>query len=82
MGVELETTLPSGDHWFAEPLLAAGLDADDIAVLVSRLTHVAMGCGPEIDTALRGLVADQPEHVRAAWIEMIDRMIQWSGRLP
>jgi hypothetical protein len=80
--VELSATLPSGDQWFAEPLLAAGLGPEDVALLVSRLAHVAMGCGPEIDTALRGLVADQPAPVRAAWIEMIDRMIQWSGRLP
>jgi hypothetical protein len=80
--VELGTALPSGDQWFAEPLLAAGLGPDDVSVLLSRLAHVALGCGPEVDAALRGIVADQPEHVRAAWIEMIDRMIQWSGRLP
>jgi hypothetical protein len=80
--VEFGTTLPSGDQWFAEPLLAAGLGGEDVAVLLSRLANIAMGCGPDVDAALRGLVADRPEHVRAAWIEMIDRMIQWSGRLP
>ena len=79
--MESLTTGRDGDRWFAEPLVDAGLDLDEISLLVSRLAHVAMTCGPGLDAELRRLVADQPPHVRAAWLHMIDRMIWWSDRL-
>ena len=54
-----------------EPLLDAGLDLDEIRVLVFRLAfETIVGTGP-----LTELAGDQPPRVQAAWRHAIGRMI-------
>ncbi len=58
-------------HWLIQPLLDAGMRLEEIRTLVVRLA-----C--EEDGVL-ALVADQPPRVRAAWHEMIGRMLASGG---
>lgn len=71
-------SLPSGPEnpeWILEPLLAAGLGPEEITALLLRVAFEAITRGRELDASLRGMVADRPVPVRAAWIETIGRMI-------
>ncbi|MGY2085876.1 hypothetical protein [Blastococcus sp. SYSU DS0539] len=62
-------------HWIVQPLVDAGLDLDDIRVLVTRLGFEAVVGGPRgVDARLLDVVGDRPHDVRAAWVETIDRM--------
>jgi hypothetical protein len=55
-----------------QPLIDAGLALDEIRALVLRLGFDAV-VSPDPD--LMAPVRDRPAEVRAAWAEMIDRMI-------
>jgi hypothetical protein len=55
-------------YWLIEPLLGAGVDLDEIRALVVRLA-LDSGAVPT------RLVADRPLEVRAAWAQMIGRML-------
>ncbi len=66
--------------WLIQPLLDAGLDVEEIRSLVSRLGFEAVTT-PVASTAacLTRLVDDRPPEVRAAWIEVVQRMIAGPG---
>jgi hypothetical protein len=66
---------PDQQHWLIEPLLAAGMDLDEIRSLVTHLAAEA-GTGPGGAAGMTSLVEDRPPEVRAAWTEMIGRMLQ------
>jgi hypothetical protein len=55
-----------------QPLLDAGLALDEIQALLLRLGFDAVVI-PDCD--LMAPVSDRPVEVRAAWAEMIDRMV-------
>jgi hypothetical protein len=55
-----------------QPLLDAGLALDEIQALLLRLGFDAVVI-PDCD--LMAPVSDRPVKVRAAWAEMIDRML-------
>ncbi len=57
------------------PLIEAGLPQQKITYLLSHLAAEVMNWTRDSDSRIRALVADQPEAVRAAWLETIDRMI-------
>ena len=62
-------------YWLIEPLLRAGMDLEEIRTRITRLTFdCIVGAGPEAASNLTTLV-DQPPEVRAAWAEMITRML-------
>ena len=62
---------PEQQRWVLQPLIDAGLQADDIRVLLFRLAAPAVGVLPHPHE----LVSDQPARVRAAWTDTIDRML-------
>ncbi|TFV63738.1 UNVERIFIED_ORG: hypothetical protein E4P37_14310 [Bacillus sp. AZ43] len=67
---------PQQYEWVIRPLLDAGLGLDRIRDLLFRLGFEAIvsegrGTAAQVST----LVRDQPVAVRAAWPEVIDRMI-------
>ena len=70
------------DHqlWLIQPLLDAGLELDEVRMLVVRLVSAADIADWWIaPSSLTRLVSDRPPEVRAAWIEVIDRMIASGG---
>jgi hypothetical protein len=62
--------------WLIEPLVEAGLGTEQIRTLVYRLGFEAVvhQGAPPVDR-IRAVVADQPALVRAAWTEVVARMI-------
>jgi len=64
-------------YWVVEPLVDAGLTAEEIRVLLVRLGFDAI---VQADAAApadaMAPVHDRPARVRAAWAEMIDRMVR------
>jgi hypothetical protein len=59
-----------------QPLLEAGLNVEEIRVLVFRLSfETVVGIDRGAPGDLMTLVDDQPAEVRAAWAETIDRMV-------
>lgn len=63
-------------EWVIRPLIDAGLGLDRIRDLLFRLGFAAIvsegrGTAAEVVTMVDG----EPPHVRAAWHEVIDRMI-------
>ncbi len=68
---------PEQQYWIIEPLLEAGLDLEQIRVLLFRLAFDAIV--GEGDTALTALVGDQPPAVQTAWRHAIGRMIIGDG---
>ena len=68
-------------HWLIEPLLAAGLEPEEVRTLVFRLAFDALVAGDAGTTwSVARLVEDQPVHVQAAWVQTIDRMITVGSR--
>ena len=59
-------------YWLIEPLLAAGMDLDEIRTRITRLAVEPVGFGSR---GLTRLVEDQLPAVRAAWTQMIGRML-------
>ncbi|TQN44170.1 hypothetical protein FHU33_3663 [Blastococcus colisei] len=71
---------PQQCEWVVRPLIDAGLGLDRIRDLVFRLGFEAIvsegrGTVAQVTT----MVSDEPAHVRAAWHEVIDRMIALHG---
>jgi hypothetical protein len=66
-------------QWLLQPLVEAGLEPERIRTLVYRLAFESVvGQGaPSVDR-IRAVVADQPPLVRAAWTEVIARMLVWT----
>jgi hypothetical protein len=67
---------PQQHHWVIRPLIDAGVALDTITDLLFRLGFdaiVSEGRGTAAQVA--ALVDDQPAPVRAAWTEVIDRML-------
>lgn len=67
---------PEQCHWVIQPLLAAGLALDQVR---DHLFHLAFDAvvteGRSTAAAVTSLVGDQPAHLRAAWVEVVHRMI-------
>lgn len=63
-------------HWVIQPLLAAGLALDEVR---DRLFHLAFDAvvseGRSTVAAVAQLITHQPAHLRAAWVEVVHRMI-------
>jgi hypothetical protein len=67
---------PQQCEWVIRPLLDAGLDLDRITDLVVRVGFEAVvGEGAPAAVPVSTLVDDQPAPVRAAWTEVVHRMI-------
>ncbi len=60
-------------YWLIEPLLRAGMDPEEIRKRLTRLTFDCM-VRPG-DQVASTPVDDQPPEIRAAWAEMIERML-------
>ncbi|MCF6508971.1 hypothetical protein E9549_16385 [Blastococcus sp. MG754426] len=78
----MESTAPRQlTAWLVQPLVDAGLDPGEIQVLVTRLGFEAVVAGDRgLDVRILDVVGDRPREVRAAWLEVIDRMT--GRRLP
>ncbi len=77
----MESVASTQQYWLVQPLIDAGLELEEIRVLLFRLSFdgiVHTAAGTAVDAMM--LVDDQPAEVRAAWAEMIDRMITLDGR--
>jgi hypothetical protein len=63
-------------YWVVQPLVDAGLAQDEIRALLVRLGLDAMlQPVPASPADAMAPVRDRPAEVRAAWAEMIDRMV-------
>jgi hypothetical protein len=79
----VRSTAPEHQRWLVQPLLDAGLDLDEIRALVFRLGFESIAEAEQgAPRDLMSLVADQPAAVRAAWAEMIDRMVAVAPSAP
>lgn len=74
----MESIASTQQYWLVQPLIDAGLELDEIRVLLVRLSFDVITHTAAADAMM--LVEDQPAGVRAAWAEMIDRMIALKGR--
>jgi hypothetical protein len=64
-------------NWVVQPLVEAGLTAEEIRVLLVRLCFDAMvQAGPVTLADAMAPVRDRPAEVRAAWAETIDRLVR------
>jgi hypothetical protein len=80
---------PEQQYWIIEPLLAAGLDLEQIRALVVRLGFEAALCGGGLDSLSR-IVVDRSPEVQAAWHRTIERLLtapaptrsRWPGPSP
>lgn len=70
---------PDQQYWLIEPLLAAGMELEEIRALLTHLA-VAAGARPGAAPSVTRLVEDRAPEVRAAWTEMIGRMLQLGER--
>ena len=65
--------VPDPVRWVVQPLLDAGLPADQVDELVFRLAFQATVSDGAVDAEV--LVADRPAPVRDAWRLVIGRML-------
>jgi hypothetical protein len=72
----VESTAPQQETaWLVQPLVDAGLDLDEIQVLVTRLGFEVVVSGDRgVDVRLLDVVGHHPPAVRAAWVEVLERM--------
>ena len=64
---------PEQQYWIIEPLLEAGLDLEQVRVLLFRVAFQdIVGDG---DTALTTLVGAEPPAVQQAWRRAVGRMM-------
>ncbi|WP_139206303.1 hypothetical protein [Blastococcus sp. DSM 46786] len=72
----MESTAPQQETaWLVQPLVDAGLGPGEIQVLVTRLGFEAVVADDRgVDIRILDVVGDHPSDVRAAWLEVIDRM--------
>ena len=75
--VEHEFAAADAQQWVLQPLIDAGVDRDQIEVLLYRLSFGAIvgGGGPPHGADPLHAVADQPPAVRAAWVTVIERLM-------
>ena len=67
---------PERKHWVVQPLIDAGLDLEEIMVLLVRLSFdVIVRAETATAAEAMSLVEGRPVGVRAAWAETIDRMM-------
>ena len=63
-------------QWVIQPLIDAGLGAEEVRTLIFRLAFDAIVCeGSPPGTDVTSVVADQPPAVRTAWLKVIGRML-------
>jgi hypothetical protein len=63
-------------QWVIQPLIDAGLGAEEVRTLIFRLAFDAIvGEGSPPGTDVTSVVADQPAAVKTAWLRVIGRMI-------
>jgi hypothetical protein len=63
--------------WVIQPLVDAGLSAEEIGVLLVRLSFDDIVHADRTTPAdAMAPVRDRPARVRAAWAEVIDRMVR------
>lgn len=74
--VYVEGLAPEQQYWIVQPLVDAGLDMEQIEMLVFRLGFDGIvGCGGSALTDVTALVQDQPVEIQAAWAQAIGRML-------
>jgi hypothetical protein len=67
---------PEQLYWIVEPLVDAGLELEQIRVLLFRLGFEAIVSeGSTTAACVTTLAIDQPPEVQAAWVHVIGRMI-------
>ena len=67
---------PEEQYRIIEPLVDAGLELEQVRVLLFRLAFDAIVSeGSTTVSCLTDMVRDQPPEIRAAWIRVIGRMI-------
>ena len=71
---------PEQQNWIIEPLVAAGLDLEQIRVLVFRLAFEAIIDADGSVACIDDVVRDQPPEIQAAWWHAIGRMLATDGR--
>jgi hypothetical protein len=65
---------PEQQRWILQPLVDAGLAAEEISALLCRLAVDAT-----VSDGLEHAVSDRPDIVRAAWTHTIDRLLSLPG---
>lgn len=65
----------SQPQWIVAPLLDAGLHLDDVRTLLFRVTFECLTGGRTDLSDVSAFLGEQPSHVRAAWVETVNRMI-------
>jgi hypothetical protein len=69
----VETSEP---HRIIQPLIDAGLDLDEVRTLLFRVAFEAITTEGRCDlTDTTAFLGPQPDAVRAAWLETVDRML-------
>jgi hypothetical protein len=71
----VESLSPEEHYRIIEPLVDAGLDLEQVRVLLFRLAFDAIVSEGGSTVSCLDLVRDQPPEIRAAWIRVIGRMI-------
>ena len=72
----------SGRLWVIQPLLDAGLAVDDVGTLLLRVTFDCLVGGRSDISNVSAFLGEQPPHVRAAWVETVNRMLDTSDIAP
>jgi hypothetical protein len=71
---------PEQQLWIVQPLVEAGLAMDEIRACLFQLAFDdIVSEGRATAAGIDGIVRDQPARVRAAWAEMVGRMLALSG---
>lgn len=66
------------ERWVLQPLLDAGLDLEEIKDLLFRVAFAGV-VGEDVPGACLEAVAGRPPQVRAAWLEVMQRLIASAG---
>jgi hypothetical protein len=68
-------------YWVIQPLIDAGVELEEIRSLLLRLAfEAAVTEGRGTVAGVSSVVRDQPVGVRAAWAEVIGRMLTFEDR--
>ena len=72
----MESPSRAEQQWVVQPLIDVGVDVDEIGHLLFRLAFEAVVSeGRDTLAGAVGLVADRSAEVRAAWAEVIGRLL-------
>jgi len=71
-----------GRRWVVQPLLDAGVPADDVRTLLIRVTFECMVGGRRDISDVSAFLGEQPPQVRVAWWETVHRMLGTSDVAP